>query len=1068
MKMKKTWKPAGIIIFSVFLFMAAALAGFPPEDEEPMPSGLPNQVAYKMDENWMMVRLDDTDTQGTEWKEDGEIQNLAGDAIEKGKYQEVSLPYVEDGGASGILIFKNTLLEMNAGLTIAFSSSASNVYVFMDGEMIYQYEAGLEAREEEESHENIVNLPYVADGRELLIALAPVDPEAPVSLGGIAMYTHDIVVVGIVGDSVLDVGSCLLLVMSAIIMFVVALIRKYTGQPSRGELFLGLEGLMAGACCLIGSDTWSIFYNVPKAYVVLEYFTLLIPLFLALYLDQNFHSLFPRRFALLQWFACMNAAVQVLLHASGVRALKEMVNLSAFAVSAACLAAIVSLIQYNGKKKNYQVFMSVLAMAVLLAGEAANAGINMVVGGTPVNMAGRGGMTVFGIIMAAVHIFQLSQEYLADAEAKAEETERQNIQLARAKQDADTARYEALAANQAKGKFLAHMSHEIRTPINAVLGMDEMILRETKEQNIKEYATYIYTAGRTLLSLVNDILDFSKIDSGKMEIVPVEYDVRSLIHDLSNMALQRAENKQIRFELEADREVPSRLYGDDIRLRQVLTNILTNAIKYTHNGTVWLRLQCRKTDETAVLRFEVEDTGTGIKEEDLAKLFAEFERIEEEKNRNIEGSGLGMNITIELLALLGSRLQVESTYGKGSKFYFELEQKIIDHTPAGDFDSGAYWAAESCNYNYHAEFCAPEARILVVDDNAVNRKVFCNLLKKTRIQITEAESGAECLELVRENHYDLIFLDHMMPEMDGVETLRHIKEMSDDLCRDTPVIMLTANAVSGAKERYLAEGFDNFLSKPIVPEKLEDMIKRMLPEELQQEADHMEEETALPQQDETNGGRNLPEDLPVVDGLDWQYAWLHLPDRKLLQYTVKEFYHQIDTAADKLERAYERIKEPGGLEQYRIQAHAMKGLAATVGIMPLCGVAKILEYAAKDGKIDAVMAVTALFLEEWRSYREKLQGVFGIGEEAEKEEADYPVIQALVEMVRLSVQEMDIDRADQLMEQLRSYKYPDEIERNIGGLAGAVANLDEEEAGRFADMLTAQMAGKSVKEAEMG
>ena len=318
------------------------------------------------------------------------------------------------------------------------------------------------------------------------------------------------------------------------------------------------------------------------------------------------------------------------------------------------------------------------------------------------------------------------------------------------------------------------MSHEIRTPINAVLGMDEMILRESNEPQIKEYAMDIYMAGQTLLSLINDILDFSKIESGKMEIVPVEYDVSSLIHDLANMTIQRAKAKNIKVEVEASHEIPARLFGDDVRIRQVLTNILTNAVKYTHEGSVWLRISYQRKKDTAALTFEVEDTGIGIKKEDLPKLSAEFERIEEDRNRNIEGTGLGINITIQLLELLGSRLQVESEYGKGSKFYFELEQKIVDDTPIGDFESRVHQIAE--NYNYNTKFCAPDAKILVVDDNAVNRKVLRSLLKETQIQVTDADGGAACLELAFQNHYDLIFLDHMMPEMDGIETLHHLKE----------------------------------------------------------------------------------------------------------------------------------------------------------------------------------------------------------------------------------------------------------------------------------------------------
>lgn len=615
--------------------------------------------------------------------------------------------------------------------------------------------------------------------------------------------------------------------------------------------------------------------------------------------------------------------------------------------------------------------------------------------------------------------------------------------------------HQAEASNEAKSAFLANMSHEIRTPMNAICGMTDMLLDENLTERGREYATTIKTSGEGLLSIINDILDFSKIESGKMELVPVEYDISSLIHDLANMTSQRAKDKNIRLELEIDHEIPARLYGDDVRLRQVLTNILTNAVKYTRKGTVWLRVRCHKTENTAALLFEVEDTGIGIKEEDLPKLFTEFERIEEDRNRNIEGTGLGMSITIQLLALLGSRLQVESTYGKGSKFYFELKQKIMDQTPIGDFESRVRQIAE--NYNYSAKLYAPDAKILTVDDNAVNRRVLRNLLKATQIQITDAGSGAECLELVQKNHYDLIFLDHMMPEMDGVETLYHIKEFTDFPCQDTPIIVLTANAVSGMKEKYLSEGFDDFLSKPIVPEKLETMIQKMLPEELLLEAPDDVAQSSPPQPSETGIAAEILEALPLVDGLDWQYAWLHLPDMDLLEYTVKEFYSQIEPAADNLEQAFEQIGEPDALEQYRIQVHAMKSLAATIGILPLSGTANILEYAARDGKIDVLKAVTPVFLEEWRSYRQKLQGVFGLEDAPKEEVTDYSVILALVEMVRISMQEMDIDQADTLIHQMQTYEYPEEIEQNIRKLADAVTNLDPEETNRLAGLLIGQM-----------
>ncbi len=409
-----------------------------------------------------------------------------------------------------------------------------------------------------------------------------------------------------------------------------------------------------------------------------------------------------------------------------------------------------------------------------------------------------------------------------------------------------------------------------------------------------------------------------------------------------------------------------------------------------------------------------------------------------------------MSITIQLLSLLGSRLQVESIYGKGSKFSFILEQKIIDNTPIGDFESRVRQIAN--NYTYNTKLYAPNAQILVVDDNAVNRKVLRNLLKETQIQVADADSGAACLTLVQENHYDLIFLDHMMPEMDGIETLHYIKAFSDFPCKDTPIIVLTANAVSGAKEKYLSEGFDGFLSKPIMPEKLETLLKKMLPQNLQQIPPKESENTTEPE-----SASDILESLPQVEGLDWQYAWLHLPDMELLTYTVKEFYAQIEPAAKTLERAYHQIGEPKQLEQYRIQVHAMKGLAATIGILPLYGVAKILEYAAKDGKLDVILSITTSFLEEWRSYHQKLQGVFDIGAAPSKKITDVSIIKALLEMVRISMQDMDIDQADKLINELKTYDYPEAMQELMQKLAEAVTNLDAEETEHIVSLLMQQI-----------
>ncbi len=859
--------------------------------------------------------------------------------------------------------------------------------------------------------------------------------------------TDETLVIGMAGSNLADIACCLLIVVSAIILFVLALVRWCTRQQSRGGIFLGLFGLTAGIYCFVGTDTLNLFLDLHGARVLQEYLMLMMPLFLTLYFERNLGNMFPRRFTWLLCIVCFNAVIQIILELFGIQNLIVMADVSTVVLGAVCVVTIVSLIQLVYKSRRYQILIPIISLSVLLAGEVAKVILNHFSMYAYAEVATLYAMAIFGLLLAILHILRISKEYRLDAEERVKAAQKQNSQLAQAKLEADAARHEALAANEAKGKFLAQMSHEIRTPINVVLGMDEMILRESREPDIREYAMDIHTAGQSLLSLINDILDFSKIESGKVEVVPVTYEVCSMIHDLVNMTLQRAKNKELQFVVEIDHEIPTCLYGDDVRIRQVLINILTNAVKYTKKGTVWLRVKSRIEGEMAVLFFEVEDTGIGIKEEDLPKLTAEFERIEEERNRNIEGTGLGMSITVQLLKLMDSQLKIESEYGKGSKFSFELVQKIMDSTPIGDFESKVRQMSE--NFSYESSFYAPDAKLLVVDDNAVNRKVLRNLLKETQIQVSEAGGGAECLRLVQENRYDLIFLDHMMPEMDGVETLHHMKGLLDYPCKDTPVVVLTANAVAGAREQYLAEGFDDFLSKPIVPDKLENMIRKMLPKELLQAAD-----TAKVPAVKADA---CPEDMPVVEGLDWNYAWLHLPDMELLSYTLKEFYEQIDPAADSLEQAYEQIDDKAYLEQYRIQVHAMKSLAATIGIVTLSGVARVLESAAKNGKMNIIRSMTDIFLEEWRSYRQRLQGVLGIGTEEKREIVDYSVIRALVEMVRISMQEMDIDQADELMKQLRAYAFPEEIGRNIQKLAEAVTNLDPEETERIAELLSGQL-----------
>lgn len=385
----------------------------------------------------------------------------------------------------------------------------------------------------------------------------------------------------------------------------------------------------------------------------------------------------------------------------------------------------------------------------------------------------------------------------------------------------------AEAMQEAKSAFFAKMSHEIRTPITAVLGMDEMILREDVSPEVESYALNIRNSGNALLSIINDILDSSKLDAGKLDLVPTDYDLLSVINDCYNMLNLRAKDKGLELRVKNNPNIPKTLYGDGIRIRQVVTNILSNAVKYTKVGHVDFIIDYAQTGEKKIdLVIKVADTGIGISEDDMGRLFESFERLDAQKNRYVEGTGLGLSITKQLVEMMEGTISVESAIDEGSVFTVVIPQGIVNEIPVGDYNSVLIQNLPS-KERYKEKFTAPDAKVLVVDDVKVNIEVFKGLLKKTLIQIDSAQSGEIALDLVQKKKYDMIFLDHLMPEMDGVETLRRMQEM-DHLNKSTPVVALTANAGTDAEAEYKALGFTDYVSKPIKGKLLEELIYRYL------------------------------------------------------------------------------------------------------------------------------------------------------------------------------------------------------------------------------------------------
>lgn len=529
----------------------------------------------------------------------------------------------------------------------------------------------------------------------------------------------------------------------------------------------------------------------------------------------------------------------------------------------------------------------------------------------------------------------------------------------------------AMEANSAKSNFLANMSHEIRTPINTILGMDELILREAQNLNVVEYARNIKNEGKTLLSLINDLLDFSKIESGKMELTEVDYETQALIHDVVAMFSIKTEEKGLNFEVDVATDVPAVLHGDELRLKQILNNLLSNAVKYTDRGSVKLSLEWNLRDEkTAELDIRVKDSGIGIRKENLDEIFDKFKRFDAEHNSRIEGTGLGMSITAQLLQLMGGEIFVESEYGIGSVFRVTLPQTIVDATPIG---SSAYVKQETEKEEFRVTFTAPKAKVLVVDDNVMNRVVVKGLLKHTLLQIDEAGSGAECLEMTKSTYYDIILLDHMMPGMDGVETLQRLRSQGG-VCDNVPVLVLTANAVMGVKEFYMSKGFDDYMSKPISGTKLEKMLLKYLPEDLvlKQKVDGEKPE------DRNTGQQNFrPEEIRSVLATERialkESLELMAGDKAMYRETAKLF---ASLCEERLRNLHEYIRAED-VPSYTILIHAIKADAKMLGAKDLADMAWEQEKMGREGDLSFLKDKFGLLSAEYQRVAECYERLFG-------------------------------------------------------------------------------------------
>ncbi len=693
------------------------------------------------------------------------------------------------------------------------------------------------------------------------------------------------------------------------------------------------------------------------------------------------------------------------------------------------------------------------------------------------------------------------------------------------------------SAARLKSDFLANMSHEIRTPMNAVIGMAEMALREDIPDSAREYIMQIKASGRSLLAIINDILDFSKIESGKMEITPVEYEIMSIINDVTNIVITRIGDKDIELIVDADPNLPNVLYGDDIRIKQMVTNLANNAVKFTKKGAVTLGVGFEPLDEEYIwLDISVKDTGIGIKEEDISKIFESFQQVDSKRNRNIEGTGLGLAITQQLAYLMDGGLDVTSEYGKGSNFHFRIPQKVVERKKVAEvknkddifaiglFDNPyiqeswedcmkhmgiqycitfspegfMHYKDQGGNYffvqysritreirqfaqeenitciaiidpflkvedtpdiiwmkkpvyclnlaavfnnedllsihgedgNDDVKFQAPDAEILIVDDNSINLTVAEGLLRPLDMKIDTASSGKQAIEMVMEKDYDLIFMDHMMPEMDGLETTRYIRELGGKY-EKVPILALTANALSGAKEKFISNGMNDFVPKPIEIKNIIGKLRAWLPEE---------KIRLFTKEEQLRSRKEIREPELVIEGLNTKTGLAYAGSKELYEKVLRDYYIVIDKKAD-LIAEYER---ENNIEAYTVEVHALKSASRLIGAEKLAKLAELLEFAGHEGNEALIHERTEELLEKYLSYREILKE-FDVQEEAqdgEKEEISPEEFEGICEELLEAADMLDLDVMEELMDRLRSYAYGEEEKEYLEQAGEAVQNID--------------------------
>ena len=591
-------------------------------------------------------------------------------------------------------------------------------------------------------------------------------------------------------------------------------------------------------------------------------------------------------------------------------------------------------------------------------------------------------------------------------------------------------------ANNAKTEFLTSISHEIRTPINSMMGFNEMIIRDSNEPEITGYADNAIRASRLLLSIVNDLLDMGQIESGRMNIEEDKYDLGMLLHNIYDMQHLMATEKGLTLDIFVDEMTPRYLMGDEKRIGQIVTNLVSNAVKYTSEGGVSLFAGYENMESGRInLIIRVSDTGIGIHKEDLPYLYDNFSRFDKSANKHIEGSGLGLSVTKSLVGMMGGTIDVDSSYGKGTIFTVTVPQDVLGIELIGNIDD---YGAAAVKKNEHV-FTAPDASVLIVDDNSMNRMVFRGQVKPLGMIPDEAESGFRMLQMIKEKKYDIIFLDHMMPKMNGEEALRIMKEDSEGINAHTPVIAMTANAGKGAREKYIGMGFDDYIGKPAGAADVCEMLEKYLDESLVIEAGASVKPV-----------RKNHEALPAIEGIDWTLALTNIPDIRDMQDLIRKFCKLCRQDIKELDKYFDACGSgDDSLTEYRVKVHSMKNSAALIGAKPLSEMAKALETAASEQDLDSIRDFHKAFCHDYEAMAQRLCTHYLNEDVISDSSIDTEGLLEKISAMEKAMEEYDTVRLNGIVFELSDLAFePEALKDSMNEVFASVRNFDLERFGK--------------------